>query len=172
MEIKVIIGLGNPGHKYYYNRHNIGFRIIDLLAEKYSAFWQEKSDMELADAIIEDKKILLIKPKTFMNNSGQVIPSLLKKGIKPENILVIHDEIELPLGKIKEKFGGSAKGHNGLRSIIAACGEDFYRLRFGVGRPEDKDLVSDYVLQNFEEDPIDLIHKAVDIICDLIKSSL
>jgi PTH1 family peptidyl-tRNA hydrolase len=172
MEIKAIIGLGNPGLKYYYNRHSIGFRILDLLAEKYSdTSWQEKPEMDLTKIIIDGKKIFLIKPTTFMNSSGKVIPFLLKKGIKPENILVVHDEIEFPLGKIKDRFGGSARGHNGLKSIISICGENFYRLRFGVGRPEDKDLVANYVLQNFEEDPIDLINKAVEIIENLIKPS-
>ena len=149
--IKAIIGLGNPGHKYYNNRHNIGFRILDALAEAHTAYWQEKENMLLTEVHHDGRNILLIKPQTYMNASGKVIPFLLKKGIKAENILVVHDEIELPFGKIKVRFGGSAKGHNGLRSIIDVIGKDFYRLCFGVGRPNTSEEVPDYVLSNFTE---------------------
>ncbi len=154
LPINVIIGLGNPGQQYYYNRHNIGFRIIDELARNHGGIWERKKNMEIAEVVIHGKKILLVKPETFMNASGKVIPFLQKKGIKPENILVIHDELEKPFSKLAFKIGGSHRGHNGLRSIIAACGPDFARLRFGVGRPESKDEVGDYVLQNFTQDSI------------------
>jgi PTH1 family peptidyl-tRNA hydrolase len=99
------------------------------------------------------------------------VPFLLKKGIEPENILVVHDELEQPFGKLSFKVGGSARGHNGLRSIIEVCGQDFARLRFGIGRPENKEDVGNYVLQNFSEDQeeIDqLIDDAVDMIEELI----
>ncbi len=112
--IKAIIGLGNPGYKYYNNRHNIGFRILNALAEAHTAYWQEKEKMLLTEVHHDGRNILLIKPQTYMNASGKVMPFLLKKGIKAENILVVHDEIELPFGKIKVRFGGSAKGHNGF----------------------------------------------------------
>jgi peptidyl-tRNA hydrolase, PTH1 family len=170
-DIKAIIGLGNPGSKYYNTRHNIGFRILDALALAHNAYWQEKDNMLLTNVHHEGRTILLIKPQTFMNSSGKVIPFLLKKGIKPENILVVHDEIELPFGKIKVRFGGSAKGHNGLRSIIDIIGKDFIRLRFGVDRPRTSQEVPDYVLAPFTDRPeqVDLhIGEAVAKIGELV----
>jgi len=164
--IKAIIGLGNPGTKYHYNRHNIGFLVLDALAEKYNASWQTKPDRETADIEINNNKITLIKPQTFMNSSGKIIPSLTKQGIKPENILVIHDELEKPFGSIAIKTGGSHRGHNGLRSIIESCGAEFHRLRFGIGRPENKENVPNYVLSNFSKNEIiePLIDQAIEII--------
>jgi peptidyl-tRNA hydrolase, PTH1 family len=165
--IKAIIGLGNPGRQYYFNRHSIGFRVVDALVERHAGSWRTREDMEVAELTVNGNKIFLIKPQTFMNNSGRVISWLTKQGIKPENILVIHDELEQPFGKLAIKKGGSARGHNGLRSIIAACGEEFNRLRFGIGRPEQKEMVSSYVLQDFTEDAtriIELIDAAVTLI--------
>lgn len=165
--ILAIVGLGNPGQKYRENRHNIGFRVVDALADRYGASWQKKDVMELAAVEINGNKILLIKPQTFMNLSGKVIPFLTKQGIKQENILVVHDELEYPFGKITVRVGGSARGHNGLRSIIDYCGKNFVRLRFGIGRPEEKSMVGTYVLQNFSEDSAkvdQLIDQAVDMI--------
>lgn len=156
LTIKAIIGLGNPGQKYYYNRHNIGFRVVDELAHKYVGTWQLKNNMECVDIVINNNKLLLVKPQTFMNDSGKVISALLKQGIKAENILVVHDELEKSFGKLSFKVGGSHRGHNGLRSIIGICGPDFVRLRFGIGRPEQKDEVSQYVLQNFSENPAEV----------------
>lgn len=162
--IKVIIGLGNPGKQYHNTRHNIGFLVLNALAEKHNASWQKKGDYEYADIHINDEKITLVKPQTFMNSSGRVIPSLLKQGLKAENLLVVHDELEKTFGKIEFRTGGSHRGHNGLRSIMEFCGADFMRLRFGVGRPENREEVAQYVLSNFTEKPTDLeslINKAV-----------
>jgi len=167
LKIKAIIGLGNPGQKYYYNRHSIGFRVVDELAHKYGGTWQSKNNMECVDIVINNNKLLLVKPQTFMNDSGKIIPALLKQGVKAENILVVHDELEKSFGKLSFKVGGSHRGHNGLRSIIGICGPDFVRLRFGIGRPDQKDEVSQYVLHNFSEDPAEvegLIAKAVSMI--------
>ena len=168
--IKVIIGLGNPGPKYHYNRHNIGFLVLDALAEKYNASWQKKPDREIAEIEINGNNVLLIKPQTFMNDSGKVVSALLRQGIKAENILVVHDELEKPFGKVENKIGGSHKGHNGLRSIMGVCGADFHRLRFGISRPENKDDVADYVLSNFSknENIEPLISQAIEIIKDMI----
>jgi peptidyl-tRNA hydrolase, PTH1 family len=164
-EIKAIIGLGNPGAKYYYTRHNIGFRVLDELANKFNVYWREFDNMQIAQININSKNVLLIKPQTFMNTSGQVIPYLKKKNIEASNILVIHDELELPFGDVKLKLSGSAKGHNGLKSIISFCGPDFYRLRIGISRPEKREEVPDYVLENFnkkEQQELDhIIFKAV-----------
>lgn len=163
-DIKAIIGLGNPGQKYYYNRHSIGFRILDALCDQKNCSWTTHDKFDLSQININNKKILLIKPTTFMNSSGEVIPILQKKGITCQNLLVIHDELELPFGEIKFKFGGSARGHNGLKSIISFCGQDFSRLRIGISRPENKALVPDYVLQNFSQSDAELkniIDKAI-----------
>lgn len=149
--IKAIIGLGNPGHSYYYHRHSIGFRILDVLADTYSTSWRTKENMELAEIVINGYKVFLVKPQTYMNSSGGVIPFLKKQGIEASDIMVVHDELELPFGKIAVKTGGSHKGHNGLKSIIEKIGPDFHRLRFGIGRPSRKEEVPDYVLKNFSE---------------------
>ncbi|MCL4361629.1 aminoacyl-tRNA hydrolase [Candidatus Dependentiae bacterium] len=149
--IRAIIGLGNPGHKYENTRHNIGFKILDALAQKFNVSFRIKDQMEIAQAEIDDTKVYLIKPQTYMNDSGKVLPELLKKGIKPEEILVVHDELELPFGRANFKFGGSAKGHNGLKSIISVIGDKFHRFRFGIGRPQDRNEVPDYVLSNFSQ---------------------
>jgi PTH1 family peptidyl-tRNA hydrolase len=165
--ILAIIGLGNPGRQYYHNRHNIGFKIIDALADRYGGEWRERENMESTEININGKKVILIKPQTFMNSSGKVLPYLLKQGIKPENILVIHDELELPFGSIKFKMGGSHKGHNGLKSIISVIGDQFPRLRFGIGRPDDRNEVPNYVLQNFKESDSEienLVRQSIDMI--------
>jgi peptidyl-tRNA hydrolase, PTH1 family len=169
-KIKAIIGLGNPDQKYYKNRHNIGFRVVDAIAEKFSVSFKVADNLEYAQVSWDEnsKPVYLIKPLTFMNKSGQVISFLAKKGIKIEEILVAHDELEKDFGKLGIKFGGSARGHNGLRSIMEVAGQSFWRLRFGIGRPADKSEVSDYVLSNFskeEESKIDqLVQESVDLI--------
>ena len=160
LDIQAIIGLGNPGPAYYYNRHSIGFRVVDELAQKFGGSWREREDLALAEIELHDKKILLIKPLTFMNSSGRVIPFLTKRGIKAENIIVVHDELEQPFGKVAFKIGGSARGHNGLKSLIAAVGEQFARIRCGIGRPEQKEQVPTYVLQNFSE-PLQLVDQLI-----------
>ena len=112
--IKAIIGLGNPGSKYYTTRHSIGFRILDALADKHNLVWQKSDLMEYAE-LRNDAVIYFIKPMTYMNSSGKVIPWLQKKGIKAEDIMVIHDDLEKKFGSLSIKQGGSARGHNGLR---------------------------------------------------------
>lgn len=164
--IRAIIGLGNPGQRYYKTRHNIGFRVVDELTGNID--WQKNDLMEYTQIRYEDQSVYLIKPQTFMNSSGKVIPFLTKKGIKPEEILVVHDELEKPFGNLSVRLGGSAKGHNGLRSIIEHIGPNFWRLRFGIGRPEHKEAVGEYVLQPFtvqeEELLITLISRATQLL--------
>jgi peptidyl-tRNA hydrolase, PTH1 family len=170
-KIKIIIGLGNPGKQYELTRHNIGFLVLDALADKHNASWQKKAARETAEIDVNGEKITLVKPQTFMNSSGKVIPSLLKQGVKAENLLVVHDELEKPFGKIEFRTGGSHRGHNGLRSIMEFCGPDFMRLRFGVGRPERKEEVAQYVLSNFFEPTADLeaqINKSVSMIEEVL----
>lgn len=169
--IKAVIGLGNPGKKYDRTRHNIGFMVLDTLVESHGASWVEKPLMHTASITLNDCQIQLVKPQTFMNNSGEVVPHLAKQGIKAENMLVVHDELEIPFGQVKVRSGGSARGHNGLKSIIAACGEHFYRLRCGIGRPVDKNDVPDYVLAPFIEKPQEIdafIHRIITILESLV----
>jgi PTH1 family peptidyl-tRNA hydrolase len=151
LTIKVIVGLGNPGSKYHFTRHNIGFLVVDALVEKYNGMWQTKGNAEVAEIICNNQKIIVVKPQTFMNNSGKVVPGLIKQGLKAVNLLVVHDELEKAFGTVNFRFGGSHRGHNGLRSIIEFCGADFARIRCGIGRPEHKEDVADYVLANFSE---------------------
>lgn len=175
MLIKAVIGLGNPGSKYYKTRHSIGFRILDQLADKLGGSWQTTDKQEYTQVRLSGDQydtssplVYLIKPQTFMNSSGQVLPFLQKKGIKPEEIVVAYDELEKPFTHVSMHFGGGAKGHNGLRSIMEMIGKDFWRVRFGIGRPEERDQVGDYVLSPFtkqEEDVIPgLIDKSVTLI--------
>jgi PTH1 family peptidyl-tRNA hydrolase len=171
LHIKLIIGLGNPGQSFYKHRHSIGFRVLDALAEKYHAQWKEKDKMLITEISLDDNNVYLVKPQTFMNNSGQVLAYFTKKGIKPEEILVVHDELELPVGKVNHKFGGSARGHNGLKSIITYIGDLFHRIRIGIGRPENREDVPDYVLQAFEEgEP--LVEKIIEDAVVIIESLL
>lgn len=170
MLIKAIIGLGNPGPKFSYTRHNIGFMVVDELAQQFGGEWRAaNSNLESCEVTINDQKILLLKPQTFMNSSGLVIAYLTKKGLKPENILVVHDELEIAFGRVTMRQGGSARGHNGLRSIIEACGPDFWRMRMGIGRPTGNTSVADFVLQNFSEEP-DAVGKMVELaVSEIIK---
>ena len=111
-EIKVLVGLGNPGPTFFYTPHNIGFLILDKINDMQCGAWSEDHNMLVATVLLNDKKFLLVKPQTFMNNSGEILKYLNKRGIKQENLFVIHDEIDFPFGKIALKAGGSARGHN------------------------------------------------------------
>jgi len=173
--IKAIIGLGNPGPKYVRHRHNIGFRIVDRLTERFGGQWRTFEHGDFSEICVNTNSdelrthcIKLIKPNTFMNNSGLVIPLLQKKGITSEQILVAHDELEKPFGKLILSFGGSARGHNGLRSIMGLIGKDFWRLRFGIGRPERKEDVSLHVLSDFNKQEVSELDFLVDDACDII----
>jgi PTH1 family peptidyl-tRNA hydrolase len=168
--IKAIIGLGNPGQSYYKNRHSIGFRVLDELAKRHGTSWAKKDTLETT-VIPIGPHVILIKPQTFMNSSGQVLHTLLKKGIKPEQILVIHDELEKPFGSIMMRLGGSHRGHNGLKSIMGIIGDQFWRLRFGIGRPDDKNEVADYVLSNFPPDQESLILGHIDQAINLLETT-
>lgn len=168
------MGLGNPGPKYIFTPHNIGFLIVDYLAQQSSASWKAVEKTMQSEVMIENCKILLVKPMTFMNDSGNVLSTLRKQAIALEDVLVVHDEIDFDFGKISFKEGGSARGHNGLRSLIAHGGSNFLRLRCGVGRPVDVKLVGDFVTAKFEEseDEVNqLILKAAAMIVDQIRLS-
>ena len=151
MAIAVIIGLGNPGEKYTKTRHNAGFWVLDALADSAGVTLKpEKKVMgDVAQAAIGFSNIRLFKPSTYMNESGQAIRRLLDfYKLSPEQMLVVHDELDLPPGTNRLKQGGGHGGHNGLRDIISHCSRDFLRLRVGIGHPGEKSQVTGYVLRN------------------------
>lgn len=150
----LIVGLGNPGAEYEGNRHNIGFMVLDVLASD----WRKKYQGLIAETDIDGHRVLLLKPQTYMNKSGQSVAAAANfYKIPPERILVLHDELDLPLGKMKVKQGGGAAGHNGLKSIDADLGSQIYhRARIGIGHPGDKNRVSGYVLSDFSKDELDM----------------
>jgi PTH1 family peptidyl-tRNA hydrolase len=155
--MRLIVGLGNPGSRYAQTRHNIGFMAADAIVRRYGfPPYRSKFDSALAEGTIGDGRVLVLKPQTFMNRSGDAVGACARfYKIAPEDIAVIHDEIDLAPGKLKVKRGGGTAGHNGLRSIDAAIGAEFWRVRLGVGHPGVKELVEPYVLQNFDaEDKI------------------
>ena len=166
VDLKVIVGLGNPGPKYTETRHNAGFWFVEEVARQYGgSFRAEKKFFgELARVNIEGSDIWLLKPLTFMNRSGQSVKSLLSfYRIQADQLLVAHDEIDLPPGSIKLKTGGGHGGHNGLRDIISQLGtKDFHRLRIGVGHPGSKDQVVDYVLHQAPKAERSLIDADID----------
>jgi PTH1 family peptidyl-tRNA hydrolase len=147
----LLIGLGNPGTSYAGNRHNAGFMLVDALAEEYRASaWSKKFNALVAEAEIAGQKILLIKPQTYMNRSGQSVGEAMRfYKLFPSDITVFHDDLDLPFGKLRVKLGGGHGGHNGLKDIDAHIGKDYRRVRLGIGHPGDKDLVTDYVLSDF-----------------------
>ncbi|MDA8708660.1 aminoacyl-tRNA hydrolase [Hellea sp.] len=145
------VGLGNPGAKYAGNRHNIGFMVINAIGDDHS-FPAEKSQFKgmVRSGSIDGKKVLLLKPMTFMNESGQSVQAAMSfYKIPLENVTVFHDELDLAPGKFRMKIGGGIAGHNGLRSIRQHCGENFQRVRLGIGHPGHKDKVHSYVLSDF-----------------------
>ena len=150
----LIFGLGNPGDKYKKTRHNCGYMAIDVLAEKLGAdFAKKKFNSEYASIKKDGIKVVLVKPLTYMNNSGEAV-SAFKRYFQADNehIIVIYDDIDLPSGNIRVRKSGSAGTHNGMRSIVAALGaENFPRVRVGIGRPPEKLDLADYVLGNFTE---------------------
>ena len=150
----LFVGLGNPTPDSENNRHNVGFKIIDTINKKFSLSKQKpKFKGLLTTGNIEGKKIYAIKPLTFMNNSGICIRELLEYfKIEPENVIVFHDDLDVEFGKIKAKKGGSDAGHNGIASIDKFIGKEYSRVRIGIGKPESKISVSDYVLDNFDEE--------------------
>ena len=170
-DITTIVGLGNPGPTHYYQRHNIGFRVLDALAQKYGASWHEQTQAHVATITHQSKKVTLVKPTTYMNSSGHAITPLLKKGVTAAHVLVVHDELEKPFGALAFKQGGSHRGHNGLRSIITIIGDNFLRLRFGIGRPQEKADVPNYVLALFDEEPI-RVNTAINEAVMLVESAL
>ncbi|AOP34170.1 peptidyl-tRNA hydrolase [Leptospira tipperaryensis] len=163
----LLVGIGNPGQKYANHRHNIGFVILDSFLNSSSGSYQENSKYSLARTDEDGITLFYLKPLEFMNLSGKAVAEIAKKnGIPPENILVIHDEIDFEFGKLKLKGGGGHAGHNGLRDIVEKLGSNaFFRLRFGVGKPSESSEVPNYVLSNFKPEEREKIP-------ELLKASL
>jgi PTH1 family peptidyl-tRNA hydrolase len=150
----LVVGLGNPGREYARHRHNVGQMVVDELARRHGGAWRAKFSGQLADVRIDDHKVGLLKPETFMNESGRSVQAAAQFfKLEPDAILVVHDESDLDPGRLQARMGGGLAGHNGLRSIAQQLGTpEFLRLRVGVGRPGrgDRRDLADYVLSNFE----------------------
>jgi len=152
--VKAIVGLGNPGAQYKGTRHNVGFAVLDELARRASVeFESAPADALMARWRRTDEPVLLVKPLTYMNLSGQAVGELSRYfKIEPVDLLIVVDEVQLPLGKLRARARGSAGGHNGLKSVIAHLGDNYGRLRLGVGRGDSRRDLADHVLARFDKD--------------------
>jgi PTH1 family peptidyl-tRNA hydrolase len=168
--MKLLVGLGNPGAKYARNRHNIGFMAVERIAERHSFTpWRKRFQGLASDGEIGGEKVLLLKPETFMNDSGRAVGEAVryaKLGIG--DAIVFHDELDLDPGRLKVKVGGGNAGHNGLRSISALVGNDCTRVRLGIGHPGHKDLVAHYVLHDFAKADSEWLEPLLDAIAEAI----
>lgn len=173
-EIKLIVGLGNPGDKYADTRHNAGEWLVERLAHRFNVSLSPETKFfgKTARTLVNGKEVRFLVPTTFMNLSGKAVGSLAGfYRIKPEEILVIHDELDLPPGTAKIKQGGGHGGHNGLKDIVAQLGNNnnFYRLRLGIGHPGHRDLVAGYVLNKPSPVDCDALEKALDEATDCVE---
>ncbi len=164
--MRLLVGLGNPGPRYARNRHNIGFMAVDEIADHYGfGPWRTRFQGRVAEGRIGGVKLLALEPQTYMNESGRAVGEALRfYKLEPEQAIVLHDEIDLKPGKVKVKQGGGPGGHNGLRSIDAHIGRDYWRVRLGVGHPGDKDLVHGHVLHDFAKADEDWLAKLLDAV--------
>jgi PTH1 family peptidyl-tRNA hydrolase len=162
----LLVGLGNPGSRYAGNRHNIGFMAVQAIAKRHGIGpWRRRFQGVCAEGPLGGARVLLLLPGTFMNDSGRAVAEAVHfYKLEQSDIVVLHDEIELPPAKVRVKTGGGNAGHNGLRSITAHVGNDYRRVRIGVGHPGDKDLVHDYVLDDFAKDE----RPWVEALCEII----
>lgn len=175
--IKLVAGLGNPGDKYKNTRHNIGFDVIDILADRFNISWNEKYDGAFAEARYNEEKLFLLKPYTFMNLSGKSVSAVVNfYKIDIKDIFIIHDEMNIPFNTLKIRHNGSAGGHNGLKSIIECLGsQDFPRLKMGIGRDNTKDTIS-YVLGKYKPEEAavyhDFLNKGADALIEVLNNGL
>jgi PTH1 family peptidyl-tRNA hydrolase len=166
----LVAGLGNPGRQYADTRHNVGFMVADELAQRLGGSWRGKFAGELAEVRLDGLRLALLKPQTYMNESGRSVGAAARFfKIEPEDLVVVHDEVDLDPGRLQVRLGGGLAGHNGLRSVAGALGTpDFARVRIGVGRPErgDPRPVADFVLSRFppEVDAESLVSRAADAV--------
>ena len=173
-----VVGLGNPGREYERTRHNAGWLVLDELARRLDASWRGKFSGRLTEARLDGARIALLKPETFMNDSGRSVAAAARFfKVPPESLLVVHDDVDLQPGRLQARAGGGLAGHNGLRSLAQALGsQDFLRLRIGVGRPGrgDRRSVADYVLSAFDadEDAAQVISRAADAVETVAREGL
>jgi peptidyl-tRNA hydrolase, PTH1 family len=174
----LVVGLGNPGREHARDRHNVGWLVVDELARRHGGSFRSKFSGQVTELRLEDAKLALLKPETYMNLSGQSVGAAARffKTV-PEQLLVVHDEVDLEPGRLQARLGGGLAGHNGLRSLRQTLGTaEFLRLRVGVGRPGrgDRRPVADYVLAPFEpdEDPDALVARAADAVESLARDGL
>jgi PTH1 family peptidyl-tRNA hydrolase len=166
----LVVGLGNPGREYARNRHNVGWMVADELAHRHGVTWRSKFSGRVGDLRLDDRRLALLKPETYMNESGRSVGAAARfYKAEPEAVLVVHDEGDFDLGRLQARLGGGLAGHNGLRSLAAHLGTpDFVRLRVGVGRPErgDPRPLADYVLSDFdpEDDAGAIVARAADAV--------
>jgi len=166
--MRLFVGLGNPGAKYQGNRHNIGFMAVDDIARRHGfGPWRRRFQGETAEGTIGGERVILLKPTTYMNDSGLSVGEAAKFfKIEAGDIAVFHDEIELPAAKLRVKVGGGIAGHNGLRSISAHIGNEYRRVRLGVGHPGVKDLVHSHVLNDFAKSEMPWVTALCDVIAE------
>jgi PTH1 family peptidyl-tRNA hydrolase len=152
--MRLFVGLGNPGAKYAHNRHNIGFAAVDEIARRHGfAPWRRRFQGDTTEGAIDQERVILLRPSTFMNDSGRAVQEAANFfKIAAGDITVFQDELELPAAKLRVKVGGGIAGHNGLRSISSHIGNDYRRVRLGIGHPGIKELVHGYVLSDFAKD--------------------
>jgi peptidyl-tRNA hydrolase, PTH1 family len=166
----IVAGLGNPGREYARNRHNAGYLVLDELVRRHGGSWRSKFSGRTAETHVGGAKVVLLKPETYMNDSGRSVAAAARFfKVDPDDVLIVHDEGDFDLGRLELKHGGGLAGHNGLRSIAQELGtQDFARLRIGVGRPErgDPRSLADYVLADFEphDDAEALVERAADAV--------
>ncbi len=174
MDVKLVVGLGNPGSSYALNRHNIGFLAVDEIASffGFSAF-KRKDDLLYTEMMFEGCKVILIKPLVYMNNSGVVVRKITNfYKLNSNDVIVIHDDLDLDFARIKTKVGGGTGGHNGLKSIDSYIGKEYHRIRVGIGRPDTREQVSDYVLSNFSLTETKELEFVIHEVVEIIKSYL
>jgi PTH1 family peptidyl-tRNA hydrolase len=174
----LVVGLGNPGREYERTRHNAGWLVVDELARRLDGSWRSKFSGKLAEVRLDDHKLALLKPETFMNDSGRSVGAAARFfKLDPEALLVVHDDVDLESGRLQARAGGGLGGHNGLRSLAQTLGtQDFLRLRIGVGRPGrgDRRSVADYVLAPFgaDEDVGELVSRSADAVETITRDGL
>jgi PTH1 family peptidyl-tRNA hydrolase len=164
--MRLLVGLGNPGAAYANNRHNVGFMALDAIAKRYGfSAWRKRFQGVIAEGLVEGEKALAFKPAAYINLSGQCVGEAVRFfKIAPEDVIVIYDEIELTPGKVRVKRGGGSAGHNGIKSIDAHVGVDYWRVRLGIGRPAGAGDVSNHVLQNFTKADMDWLGPFLDAV--------
>jgi PTH1 family peptidyl-tRNA hydrolase len=164
----LLVGLGNPGARYAGHRHNIGFMVVDAIAKRHGfPPWRRRFQGVATEGMLGRTKTLLLLPGTFMNESGRAVAEAANfYKIEPRDITVVHDEIELPPGKVRIKVGGGIAGHNGLRSVSGQIGNDYKRVRIGVGHPGDKNLVHAHVLSDFAKSEREWVETLIDTLAE------